>query len=507
MLPAQRLGRYELLGHLANGGMSRLYLARLDGHAGFARHVVLKTLRPGESDDPAFVSMFLDEARLVAQLHHQHVAHVYEFGVADDGTYYLAMEYLHGETVRAVLDRARAVGYRLPLDFALTVVCAAAAGLHHAHEQCSAAGRPLGIVHRDVTPVNLIAGYDGAVKLIDFGIAKATVRSTQTLTGVVKGKPSYMSPEQARGYPIDRRSDVFSLGIVLYELTTQTEAFGAPSDLETLQRIINGELTPPSRRVPGFPPELEQIVLTTLATDADRRFQEAERLRRALEGVGQRLGLRLGESTVTRVLADLFGPRPEPWRGLARGSDSHDAVSDDEEEDSTTLRYVSLESDEPLPVPVPAPVPVAVSVPPRRRNLGRIALLVAFATLGTGLLAMALRSDGEIPLALRHEPPPPPPPIQPIAPVPVLVPAAAAVAPPPPPPPTPTRIVLRVTTHPDDATVVLDGVRLGRSPITLTLPVATDEVVLKVRKRGYRSKRSTVTLQRDLHWEVWLSAR
>src|SRR6185503_1015616 len=154
---------------------------------------------------------FLDEARLVATLHHQHVAQVYEIGVADDGTHFLAMEYLHGETLRAVLGRARDRGMRIPLEFTLTVVCASAAGLHHAHERRGTSGAPLGIVHRDVSPSNVIVGYDGAVKLIDFGIAKADERSTKTQTGFIKGKAGYMAPEQALGYAVDRRSDVFAL--------------------------------------------------------------------------------------------------------------------------------------------------------------------------------------------------------------------------------------------------------------------------------------------------------
>src|SRR5688572_8613324 len=257
MAHAERLGKYELVRHLASGGMARVYLARVSGVGGFERHVVLKTVRPERIEDQSYVTMFLDEARVVATLHHQHIAQVYEIGVADDGTYFLAMEYLHGETARAVLEHARVQAMRLPLELGLTIACAAAAGLHHAHERRAADGTPLGIVHRDVSPSNVIIGYDGSIKLIDFGIAKAEARSTKTLTGFVKGKAGYMAPEQALGYTVDRRSDVFALGVLLYELTTQTRAFRGNNEYESVQRIVAGDVVPPCKVSPGYPPELE----------------------------------------------------------------------------------------------------------------------------------------------------------------------------------------------------------------------------------------------------------
>src|SRR5688500_2069892 len=183
-----RLGRYELLRHLASGGMARVYLARVTGPGGFARHVVVKTIPEERRDDDAFIGMFLDEARLVATLHHQHIAQVFEVGRADDGTYFLAMEYVHGQTVRHLLQAATKRRAQLPLELGLTIACAAGAGLHHAHERCDIDGTPLGIVHRDVSPSNLMLGYDGSIKLIDFGIAKANLRSTQTAVGFIKGK-------------------------------------------------------------------------------------------------------------------------------------------------------------------------------------------------------------------------------------------------------------------------------------------------------------------------------
>ena len=321
----RRLGRYELLRHLASGGMARVYLARATGPGGFARHVVVKTVPAERRDDDTFVAMFLDEARLIATLHHQHIAQVFEVGRGDDGTYFLAMEYVHGETVRDLLEAARQRRARLPLELGLSITCAAASGLHHAHERRDVDGTPLGIVHRDVSPSNLILGYDGSIKLIDFGIAKAAGRTTDTATGFVKGKAGYMAPEQARGYPVDRRSDVFALGVLAYELTTQTRALHAESQFEIMRRTAHAEIEPPSRRVADYPAALEDVVMTALEVDPDDRFQDADAMRVALDQVARELGLAVGATSVIRALDSLFVARPEPWLDPALPLDEDDA--------------------------------------------------------------------------------------------------------------------------------------------------------------------------------------
>ena len=313
--------------------MARVYVARVSGPGGFARHVVVKTLPEERNEDAAFVSMFLDEARLIATLHHQHIAQVFEVGRAENGTYFLAMEYVHGETVRHVLEVATKRRKQLPVDLGLSITCAAAAGLHHAHERRDIDGTPLGIVHRDVSPSNVMLGFDGSIKLLDFGIAKARMRSTQTAIGHVKGKLGYMSPEQARGEPVDRRSDVFALGVLAYELTTQTRAFHSPSQFETMRRTFHGEVEPPSRRVSGYPPALEDVVMTALATDPADRFQDADAMRFALEQIARELGATLGDDPVIRTLERLFPPRAEPWFTAA----------DDDDEDDTTATATSSE--------------------------------------------------------------------------------------------------------------------------------------------------------------------
>jgi serine/threonine-protein kinase len=247
--PLARVGRYEVIGHLATGGMAQIYLARQTGLGSFERHVVLKTIVRERASDQRFVNMFLDEAKLAATLNHQNVAQVYEVDQAD-GAYFMAMEYVHGENARAMLEMTIRRGWTIPLELALMITSGAAAGLHHAHERRGKSGQPLNIVHRDVSPANIMVGFDGCVKVLDFGIAKAEERATKTVGGTIKGKYGYMSPEQCKGKPIDRRSDIFALGIVLYELTTLRRAFKGNDDFETMKRIVAGEFTRPSGPTP-----------------------------------------------------------------------------------------------------------------------------------------------------------------------------------------------------------------------------------------------------------------
>src|SRR5258708_7734015 len=267
---------------LAAGGMARIYIARSSGIGSCERHVVLKMITREGANDPTAVNMFLDEARLAAALNHQNVAQVFEVG-EDSGIHYLAMEYVHGQDLRALLAKAGSLGTRVPLELSLTVVAGAASGLHHAHERRGPDGQPLGIVHRDVSPSNIMIGYEGSVKLLDFGIAKATSRSVETQSGIIKGKFAYMAPEQCRGRGVDRRSDVFSLGIILYEISTQHRCFRADSDFDTMHRIVTGDVVRPSRLIQGYPPALEAIVMKALAVDASQRYQSAGQLLEAIE--------------------------------------------------------------------------------------------------------------------------------------------------------------------------------------------------------------------------------
>ncbi len=303
---------YQILGRLAVGGMAEIFLARGVSAAGVERHCVLKRILRNRASDLHFVRMFLDEARLAAQLNHPNVAQVYDIGKLAD-SYFFTMEYVHGETVRALLQRARSLRRELPLGAVLTVITGAAAGLHHAHERLGLDGRPLGIVHRDVSPSNLMVSYEGGVKVVDFGVAKAADRMSETRSGTVKGKISYLSPEQCRGAPVDRRSDLFALGIVMWEMVTGERLYRRASDFENMSAIVNEPTPPPSTRRRGIPPELDVIVMRLLAKDAAERYQNADDLIEAVEQVAAGTGSMISSSSLGRLLREMFGQRPEPW--------------------------------------------------------------------------------------------------------------------------------------------------------------------------------------------------
>jgi serine/threonine protein kinase len=311
---AARLGRYEVLKHLASGGMADVLLGRTDGIEGFERHVVLKRIKPEHAQDLRFIRMFLDEARLAANLHHQHIVQVHDIGEAG-GEYFIAMEYLHGEDVRMILLTASRSRQHVPLGYAMAIVSAAAAGLHYAHERRGPDKRPLGIVHRDISPSNILVGYDGSIKVVDFGIAKASARQ-ETRSSSLKGKISYMSPEQCKSAEVDRRSDVYSLGVVLYELATTTRLFKGESDYLVMDQIVNGRVTLPQVRRPELPNELSAIIMRAIAPDPERRYFTADELRVALDQFAAKASLTTSTSAISTYMRKMFGEKPEPWLEL-----------------------------------------------------------------------------------------------------------------------------------------------------------------------------------------------
>jgi len=281
VLPEQ-FGKYSLIGHLATGGMAEVWLARQAGLEGFEKTVVIKRARP-ELTDRETTRRFLDEARLVATLEHPNIAQVYEIGFVS-GSYFFVMEYVDGADLRRLIQSAIAKRYPISFADALYILSQVCAALHYAHEKHDLEGNPLRIIHRDVSPSNVLISHDGVVKVCDFGVAKAQVRKAgDTKSGVVKGKFSYMSPEQCQSKPLDRRSDVFSLGILMYELTTLSKLFRAKTEYDLLQQVVDARIPSPSARVPGYPRELEQIVMKALARDPDDRYPTAQALQLDLE--------------------------------------------------------------------------------------------------------------------------------------------------------------------------------------------------------------------------------
>ncbi|MBK7860787.1 MAG: serine/threonine protein kinase [Archangiaceae bacterium] len=284
LVAGQTLGRYQIDRPLAVGGMAELYLARAHGIEGFEKQVALKRIRADLAHDGANVRMFLDEARLAAGLHHSHIAQVFDIG-QDDGSYYFTLEYIDGHDVRQLKLAAAARGELIPVEHTLTIALAVTAALSYAHEHKDAEGRPLQLVHRDVSPSNVLVSYNGEVKLVDFGIAKVSRRSEVTRVGTLKGKSDYMAPEQWKGEPVDQRTDLFSLGVMLYELTTGTRPFTAETDFALGQRVCTEDAPRPSSRVAGYSPALEEIVLRALAREPAARYQTAAAMLQELEAL------------------------------------------------------------------------------------------------------------------------------------------------------------------------------------------------------------------------------
>lgn len=313
LAPGRQVGKYEVVRRVATGGMAEIYLARVRGIERFEKYVVLKRILPQYARNDAFVRMFLNEARVAATLDHPNIATVYDIDQVD-GVYFFTMEYLHGEDLGFLLQELRERAMAMPLEHAITIGVGVAAGLHAAHDKHGSDGKPLGIVHRDVSPQNVVVTFAGSVKLVDFGIAKVTSHPEFTGSGSLKGKFSYMSPEQCRNQPVDRRSDIFSLGVLLYEITTQTRLFKQDNDVDTIRSVMEAKVPPPSSRVSDYPPDLEAVVLKTLAQGPDARWATARDLQLALEAVAGARGLVVSTAALGEWMDGTFGPKVEPWR-------------------------------------------------------------------------------------------------------------------------------------------------------------------------------------------------
>ena len=299
-------GKYLLLDRIAIGGMAEIFVAKAFGVEGFERILAIKKILPNMVEDGEFTSMFVDEARIAVQLNHANIAQIYELGRHEESLY-IALEYVSGRDLRALMDRCRRQSVRLTVPQACYVAGAMLEGLDYAHRKKDAQGRPLGIVHRDVSPQNILVSFEGEVKVVDFGIAKAAIRNQATQAGVLKGKFGYMSPEQVRGQPIDARSDLFAAGVVLYELLTAEKLFTAESDFSTLEKVRNADVPPPRVHNEAIPPELERIVLKALAREPADRYQSASDLHEELSGFALADGGRpFGRKHMATLVRDLF---------------------------------------------------------------------------------------------------------------------------------------------------------------------------------------------------------
>jgi serine/threonine-protein kinase len=305
-LLGKRLGKYEILALLALGGTAEIYLARIDGTNGFEKYVVVKCLHDHLADDTEFVKMFLDEARLAAVLDHSNIVQTFELG-EHEHRYYMVMEFLAGLSLAMVVRRAaeRVPGGRMPVPLILNAAAQAAAGLHYAHERTQG-GKPLNMVHRDISPQNLVIGFEGVVKVVDFGIARAEYRETKTKAGTIKGKFAYMSPEQCVATNVDRRTDVFALGVIVHELMTGRRLFKRNSPYETYQAVIDCAVPPPSTVNVELDPALDKIIMKAVAKDKENRYATAEEFGDAMLGYLHHRGKGSGPGEIGRWFDEHF---------------------------------------------------------------------------------------------------------------------------------------------------------------------------------------------------------
>jgi serine/threonine-protein kinase len=468
----RRFGKYTLLRKLATGGMAELFLALQKSVAGFEKLLVIKRILPAMNQDRAFIDMLLHEARIAATLTHANIVQIFDVGQVD-GTYYIAMEHVHGEDLRGIVRQMRKKGIiEFPLEHAIEIMLGVTAGLSYAHEKRDLGGQPLHIVHRDISPQNVVVTFSGDVKIVDFGIAKSDTKMTvETQSGKLKGKVPYMSPEQARGEPIDARSDVFAVGVMLFELTTGRRLFKGQSEFETLKLICEREYPRPSQVHPGYPAELEAIVMKALSKDRTTRYQSARELQSALEDYVRKERIPVSNVALTQYMQSLFEEKLLAQKEqILQGKQLADIID--------------LQQPEPQPEPEPRLSSSALSAPsaartvteirPVKRPMSGLALAIGGVLLlgaaggGYGLYAKARAAR----IAATTPPPPPPTP-----PVPV------------------NRGSLSITSDPPGATIWVDGemrsevtpAQIGQLPTGRTFD-------LRLSKEGYEPLKQQVSL-------------
>ncbi len=337
----EKLGRYQLLALLATGGMAEIYLARQTGIKGFERLVVVKRILPHLARKERFVEMFLDEARIAAQLSHPNIVQIFDLG-HEDGEYYIAMEYLEGESLGYLVHEARASGHSLPSQLAAAIVAQVCDGLDYAHKLKDENGKPLKIVHRDVSPHNIIVLFSGGVKLVDFGIARAASQSHQTQAGTRKGKLTYMPPEQYMSNPVDARSDVFSLGAVMWELLTRRRLFKRENEAAVIQAILN-EPVPEVREIrPDLTPDLAAVAMRALRRDPAERFQDAGEMGAAIRESLRATGAAAGMPEIAAFVSLVFAERARTKQRLLEEIKSQGSSS-------ISFKVLKPDTDESLP--------------------------------------------------------------------------------------------------------------------------------------------------------------
>ena len=310
----QRLGPYSLDTLLAVGGMAEIWLAHREGPAGFSKRLVIKRILPTMSQDEKFREMFLDEARVAANFEHPHIVRVFELGEVD-GTYFIAMEYVDGPDLDYIIERATQLATNVPPIIAARIVADALAGLDYVHNITDSQGEEMGLVHRDISPHNVMVTQSGVVKVCDFGVAKASNSKHKTQAGTVKGKFAYMSPEQIAAKPLDGRSDLFAMGIVLYELSTNQRPFGEADELLAVTAILTQKPQDPTQFVEDFPADLNAVIQRALSKNRDERYASAREMQADLEAYIQSAGELVSARHIAEYVSDLISEAPSFYDG------------------------------------------------------------------------------------------------------------------------------------------------------------------------------------------------
>jgi eukaryotic-like serine/threonine-protein kinase len=475
----RRFGKYTLLRKIATGGMAELFLAIQKSVAGFEKLIVIKRILPSMNHDKAFIEMLLHEARIAATLSHANIVQIFDVGQVE-GTYYIAMEHVHGEDLRSIVRqmRKKAVS-EFPLEHTVAIMLAVCGGLAYAHEKRDLDGSSLNIVHRDISPQNIVVTFSGDVKIVDFGIAKSdTKMQMETRSGKLKGKVPYMSPEQARGEPIDSRSDIFAVGVMLFELTTGKRLFKGQSEFETLKLICEREYPLPSQIRPGYPPELESIVMRALMKERSERYQNARDMQGALETFVRREQIPVSNIALTEFMQNLFEEKlASQKQDLLAGKQLADIIELQQAAESQTLEDPSN----------PRLSQSVLSAPAAARTITDVSAAAAHKRGGAGValtslaLAVAIGAGGfyywqhkqKAALAAQEK---------------QATTAAAASLP-------VNRGSISVTTNPPGATIWIDGeMRSEVTPSTISLLPTGRPIDVKLTKEGFELAKQIVTL-------------
>ena len=394
-----RFGKYLLLEKLATGGMAQLYRAKIIGVEGFEKFIAIKQILPHLAHEEELITSFIDEAKLAALLNHQNVVQIYDFGSMEN-SYFITMEYLFGRDLRAVNAKAREKGSPVSLENALYLISKVCAGLDYAHKLKDFQGKSLYIIHRDISPQNIFLTYEGDVKIVDFGIAKAASQSTITQVGMIKGKVAYMSPEQAAGKVIDHRSDIFATGILLYELIAGGRMFKGDDTLQILSKVREGEFTPLGTLKGGLPEKLYDITAKALAKDPEDRYQSCADMQADIEECIFRLNLRPSGRSMAEYLKILFVEEIEAEGKRMADAAGAGAASDRAQEAESERRSVDRPPAQKEPDPKAEPAPPSKAAPEVRPKpaeqatggkkgvLAAVAGVAVLALLGGGYFLM-----------------------------------------------------------------------------------------------------------------------